>query len=123
MKKVFLILSICLLALTGCSKSVEVKLASEVTVWVSDDRSQKINLTANDSAYVELNTWLNEHSSGWYTTSGRFPGGVYIKSGEQGIQVTKTRVVIYSTKSGKPQAIYVQDLTTGELAQVRNLGQ
>ncbi len=120
MKKIFIILSV--LALVSCSKSLDIQLEPEVTVYLSNDSKQKIRLTAKDKEYTNLNEWLREHSSGWHTTSGRYPGGVYIKSGIYGIQITKTHVVLYSTTSPQPRSMYIQEIGKGKLTGIRNIG-
>ena len=106
----------------GCSKSLDIKLEPEVNVFLSNDSEQRIRLTPQDKEYAALNEWLREHRSGWYSTSGRYPGGVYIKSGSNGIQITKTLVVIYSTAHPEPKAMYIQKIGKGELSGVRSIG-
>ena len=120
MKKIFIILSV--LVLVSCSKSLDIQLEPEVTVYLSDDSKQEIRLTSKDKEYTNLNEWLREHSSGWHTTSGRYPGGVYVKSGIYGIQITKAYVVLYSTTSPGSRAIYIQNLGKGKLSGIRNIG-
>lgn len=114
--------SILLLAvalLTGCSKAIQVQLQPEVLAYQSDDKANPFTLTKNDEAYTVLNQWLAENPSGWYSTSGKFPGGIYIVSGEDGIQVTEGRVVLYSIKNGTPSAIYVQEINRSDLMAVK----
>ena len=106
----------------GCSESFNLTLQPEVKVYFSDDRNKTLTLNSQDDAYTELNAWLRDNSSSWYTTSGRYPGGIYIKSGDYGIQVTRTQVVIYSASDSETQAIYTQNLNGGELKGVKNLG-
>lgn len=110
------------LVLFGCSKPFDIQLQPNVKAFLSDDRDKVVNLTAKDPAYIELAQWLNDHKSGWYPTSGKYPRGVYIVSGEYGIQVTQRRIVIYSTKKAKPEAIYVQEIRDVELKKVKNIG-
>jgi hypothetical protein len=121
MKKALFLLSIMLL-LTSCSDSVTIQLDPEVNVFLSNDRKQNITLTPLDKEYASLNEWLRTHSSGWHSTSGRYPGGVYLKSGNYGIQVTDAHVVIYSTTSQEPKAIYIQKVGKGELSDILNIG-
>ncbi|OMH29448.1 hypothetical protein [Motiliproteus sp. MSK22-1] len=121
MSRIFIILS--LIVLAGCSQSLDIQLEPEVSVVLSDDREKVLRLTSNDKAYTDLNQWLREHNSDWYSTSGRYPGGVYIKSGDDGIQVTETHVVLYSTTGSEPKAIYIQTHEKDELTEVRNIGQ
>ena len=120
MNRILIILSVFLLA--SCSDSLDIKLESEVRVFLSNDSNKEITLTSKDKEYMDINEWLGEHNSGWYSTSGRYPGGVYIKSGSDGIQVTETHVVIYSTTSSEPKAIYIQEADKGELSVIRELG-
>ena len=120
MRKVFIILSI--LALMGCSEPIEIQLDPEVNVYLSDGGGKTVQLTSKDKEYAELNKWLSDHKSDWYSTSGQYRGGVYIKSGKYGIQVTKIHVVLYSTSTPKPRAIYIQQIGVGELKGIRNFG-
>jgi len=117
-----LVLILSVLVLTGCSKVVDIQLAPEVKVLFSKERDKTLQLTQNDPAYQELNKWLSEHQSGWYPTSGKYPGGVYIVSGDKGIQVTERRVVIYSTENKKTEAIFVQEINNNELLTIKNVG-
>lgn len=110
------------IVLVSCSKPIDIQLEPEVEVFFSNDADQRIRLTKKDEVYVVLNEWLHNNRAGWYATSGRYPGGVYIKSGIYGIQVTESKVVIYST-SKKPKAIYIQDIQRGELSKVIHLGE
>lgn len=121
--QVFMLIVASSVMLTGCSQQVEVQLAPTVKVHFSDDRSKTIQITANDPAYQALAQWLKEHQSGWYPTSGQYPGGVYLVSGEQGIQVTQQRVVIYATKNKKPTATFVQEINRQDLLIVKNIAQ
>ena len=116
-----LVFSLAVLSMS-CGQSFDLTLQPEVTVYFSDDRNKTISLTSRDKAYTELDAWLSENNSNWYTTSGRYPGGVYIKSGDYGIQVTRTQVVIYSATESETLAIYTQNLEGGELKSVKNLG-
>ena len=120
MIRILIILSV--LVLVSCSKSLDIQLEPEVTVFLSNDSKQKITLTPKDKEYTNLNEWLREHSSSWHTTSGRYPGGVYIKSGTYGIQITETHVVLYSTTSPQPRSIYIQEVGKGKLSGIRNIG-
>ena len=117
---ILLLLVICLI---GCSKPLDIQLEPEVQIFLNKDTEQRINITPKDEAYVILNEWLHDHKTGWYATSGRYPGGVYVKSGHYGIQVTKSNVVIYSTEGSEPKAIYIQEITKGELSAILNFGQ
>ncbi len=109
-------------ALLGCSKTFELKLAPQITAYSSEKSEEKIPPSQHDNAYVELEKWLAEHSSGWYPTSGQYEGGVYLKSGKHGIQITKTHIIIYSTSYAKPRAIYIQEVGKKELISIRNIG-
>ena len=111
------------MVLMSCSKVVDIQLEPEVEVFFSNDSELRIRLTTNDEVYVVLNEWLHKNRTGWYATSGRYPGGVYIKSGIYGIQVTESKVVIYSTTSKKPKAMYIQDIQKGELSKIIHLGE
>ncbi len=108
--------------LAGCSQTLDVPLEAEVNVFLSGDSNKPIRLTRQDTAYVELNEWLRDNRSEWYATSGRYPGGVYIKSGTHGIQVTERHVVIYSTAGSEAKAMYIQDINKDELPNIRSLG-
>ena len=110
------------LVLTACSESLDIQLESEVTAFLSNGYEQGIRLTPQDNAHAALRAWLQEHKSGWYPTSGHYPGGVYVKSGDHGIQITTTHVVLYSTTSPEPRAMYIQKVGSGELGEIRNLG-
>ena len=120
MSRILIILSV--LVLVSCSESLDIQLESEVNVFLSNDREQRIRLTQKDKEYAVLNEWLREHRSGWYPTSGRYPGGVYIKSGDYGIQITETHVVLYSTTYPEPRSIYIQKVGKGKLSGIRNIG-
>ena len=103
MNKIIILLLVAVLI--SCSDSLDIQLEPEVSAFLSNDTKQRISLTQKDEVYVLLNEWLHENSSGWYATSGRYPGGVYVKSGKYGIQVTETHGVIYLTISNEPRAI------------------
>jgi hypothetical protein len=120
MIRILIILSV--LLLVSCSKSVDIELLPEVDVFLSNDADRKIRLTEKDTEYAILNEWLKSNSSDWYVTSGHYPGGIYIKTGEYGIQVTKTHVILYSATGSQPKAIYIQGIEKGELAQILNMG-
>ena len=120
MSRIFVILS--LLVLVGCSQSLDIELEPEVDVFLSSNADQQLRLTSGDKEYNILNEWLDAHKSGWYQTSGRYPGGVYVKSGKYGIQVTETNVVLYSTTPPEPKAIFIQSIGKGELSEIRGLG-
>jgi hypothetical protein len=120
MKQIVIILFV--MFLVSCSKSLDIQLAPEAHVFLSSDGERKILLTQKDEIYGILNKWLRENNRGWYATSGRYPGGVYIKSGDHGIQITEHKVVIYTTKSSKPKAIYVQEIEKRELSKIVNFG-
>ena len=119
MRRIFIILSV--LLLVSCSESLDIQLEPEVNMLLSNDREQRIRLTPKDNAYTSLNEWLREHSSGWRPTSGPYPGGVYIKSGDYGIQVTETHVILYSTTSPQPRSIYIQKVARDELGSIKNI--
>lgn len=120
MSRIFIVLSV--LALVSCSQSLDIQLEPDVTVFFSNDSEKSMRLTSQDTEYVSLNRWLYEHRSGWHSTSGRYPGGVYVKSGDHGIQITKTLVVLYSTTHPEPKAIYIQKVGKGELRGIKDLG-
>lgn len=121
MKKYILVLSILLLVLTGCSKLVDVQLDPEVTVFLSNGAEQKIQLTAKDAEYVMLKEWLEQHKADWLSTSGRYSGGVYLTSGNYGIQVTDSKVVLYSSIKDNPTAIYAQEIERSDLKALKQL--
>ncbi|MBV1919597.1 MAG: hypothetical protein KUG73_02870 [Pseudomonadales bacterium] len=121
MTRIFMILLV--LVLVGCTESLNVQLDPEEVVFFSDDSEKRVPISQKDQAYKELNKWLSEHNSGWYTTAGQYPGGVYLKSSDYGIQVTENHVVLYSTEYKDSRAIYIQNIDKGELSGIRNLGQ
>ena len=110
------------MVIVSCSSSLDIQLEPEVSLYLNNDTKQQIRLTQEDEAYVALNEWLHENRSGWYVTSGRYSGGVYVKSGNYGIQITKTQVIIYSTTGNKPKAMYIQGIKKGELSKISNFG-
>ena len=110
-------------AVVSCTKAIDVPLASEVVVHFSKNDSRQIQLSTSDKAYIELRTWLSEHQSDWYTTSGKYPGGIYLKTGDYGIQVKETQVVLYSTQYEKPRAMYIQNIEADELLEMKKLGE
>jgi len=118
MKKIIVLLLV--ISLFGCSKSIDIRLEPEVQMVFSKDNPRQIHITKKDDIYVLLDTWLLENKTGWYATSGRYPGGVYIKSGDNGIQITESQVVIYSTKQNGPIALYIQDIEKGQLNEIIN---
>jgi len=120
MSRIFIILSV--LVLVSCNESLDMQLEPEVRVFLNHDPEQRILLTSKDKEFVIVNEWLREHQSGWHSTSGRYPGGVYIKSGDYGIQITQTHVVLYSTTYPEPRAIYIQKVGGGELSEISNMG-
>lgn len=119
MSRFFIILS--LLILTSCGQSLDIPLEPEVIVYLSNDREKTIPLTQKDKEYAVLNEWLLKNNSGWHATSGEYPGGVYIKSGNYGIQVTEHYVVIYSTSHAEPRAMYVQKIDRNTLSEIRDI--
>jgi hypothetical protein len=121
MKKNILVLSILLLALMGCSKAVDIELDAEVTVFLSNGSEQKIQLTAKDAEYIMLKEWLEQNKAGWLSTSGRYSGGVYMTSGNYGIQVTDSKVVLYTSITDNPTAIYAQEIERSDLKALKKL--
>ena len=111
-----------LILLAACSKTVDIQLTSEVKVFFSDNKDKTIQLKAGDAAYDVLKDWLVSHKGGWLTASGQFAGGVYILSGDYGIQITETKVIVYSTKGDKPQALYAQQITRSEFKNIKRAG-
>jgi hypothetical protein len=122
MKKYLLVLSTLLFVLMGCSKTVDVQLDAEVTVFLSDGNDTKIQLSAQDPEYIMLKEWLEENKAGWLSASGRYSGGVYLTSGHYGIQVTDSKVVLYSSITDKPTAIYAQEIERIDLRALKDLG-
>lgn len=117
-----IIILLLVMVIVSCSSSLDIQLEPEVSLFLNNDTKQRIRLTQKDEVYVILNEWLHENRSNWYVTSGRYPGGVYVKSGNYGIQVTETQVVIYSTTSNEPKAIYIQGIKKSELSRISNFG-
>lgn len=120
MHRILLIIS--LMFLVACSESVQIQLAPQVNALVYGEE-QPTSLTSENEAYKELNTWLSQNSDGWMGTSGRYPGGVYIKSADMGIQVIPQKVIVYLTQGGEPQARYVKHIGPDELNAVKSMGQ
>jgi hypothetical protein len=112
-----------LILMAGCTETVSVQLEPQVDAYIVTDSQTKINIVEADPAHIELNHWLQENQAGWHITSGRFPGGVYIKSGVNGIQVTGMEVIIYSTSGPEPEAKFVRSVGKTELPLVRGIGQ
>lgn len=112
-----------LLLISGCTETIDIQLEPNVDAYVVTDSKNKISLSKTDPAHAELQNWLNENNTGWHNTMGRFPGGVYIKSGKDGIQVTGMEIVIYSTTGPQPDAKYVRNVGKKELPLVRGIGQ
>ncbi|WP_114327172.1 hypothetical protein [Candidatus Colwellia aromaticivorans] len=121
MKKYILVISALLLVLMGCSKLVDVQLDAEVTVFLSNGGERKIQLTAKDAEYIMLKEWLEQHKADWLSTSGLYSGGVYLTSGSYGIQVTDSKVVLYTNITDKPTAIYAQEIERSALKALKNL--
>ena len=119
MNRILIFLSV--LAITACTKTVDFQLEPSVILIPSENQEQRITLTAEDKEYTLLSKWLEVNKSNWNSTSGQFPGGVYIVSGDHGIQINRTHVVIYSTKQPKPKAIYIQKVRNGDLNAVREI--
>ncbi|MGB1261841.1 MAG: hypothetical protein ACPG52_02930 [Cognaticolwellia sp.] len=121
MTQYFAIILMLLLTLTGCSKTVEVALDPEVNVFISASSKDHIILTAKNAEYVILNNWLAQQQANWLPTSGRYAGGVYLTSGNYGIQITDSKVVLYANITDKPTAIYAQEIERSELKMLKNL--
>lgn len=121
MKKNLLLILLLSFTLIACSKAVNIELSPQVTVFISEGSDKKIQLTKADLAYSTLNNWLKNNQEGWYSTSGKYSGGVYLVSGERGIQVTELKVIIYTNVADSPQAIYVKEITRDELAELKKL--
>ncbi|MCP4074773.1 MAG: hypothetical protein GY744_01135 [Gammaproteobacteria bacterium] len=119
--KIFILISV--MILVSCSESLDIQLEPEVTLFLSTDSKQTIRLTTKDKEYTALNQWLREHNSDWYPTSGNFPGGVYIKTGDYGIQITERHVILYSTKYSNPRAINIQKIAKSDLSEIKTIGQ
>lgn len=122
MKKNLLLILLLSFMLIACSKAVNIELSPQVTVFISEGSDETVQLTKADPAYSALNDWLKNNQEGWYSTSGKYSGGVYLVSGERGIQVTELKVIIYTNVADRPQAIYVKEITREELADLKKLG-
>lgn len=122
MKKYILVPLTLLLFLVGCSKPVDVLLDDEITVLSSSNSEKKVQLTAKDAEYILLKEWLIQHRGSWLSTSGRYPGGVYLTSGEYGIQVTDSKVILYTNIADNPTAIYAQEIERSDLKILKDLG-
>lgn len=109
------------LFMVGCTSAVEVQLEPELTVFLTNDQNNTVSLSNTDEAYQELQSWLRENRDDWYITTGSFAGGVYVQTGEQGIQVTRSQVVFYSKVGDSISATHVQAISGGELRSVKTL--
>lgn len=107
--------------LVACSGSFELQLEPQVQAYLSVDNKKPLLLSAEDKAYQQLDRWLAEHKDGWIHASGRYPGGVYIKSGVNGIQVAPQHLIIYDTRGNEPVAVYIQHIGPNELLEVKGL--
>ena len=56
------------------------------------------------------------------STSGRYAGGIYLTSGQYGIQVTDSKVVLYANITDNPTAIYAQEIERSDLKTLKLLG-
>ena len=121
MNKYILMVLVAVSTFMGCTQLVEVKLEPEVTVYLSENTDKKIRLTESDAEHTLLKTWLAEHKDGWLTTSGKYSGGVYLTSGEYGIQITDSKVVLYTDITEIPTAIYAQEIERSELRALKDL--
>ena len=97
------------------------QLDPEVTVFLSNGAEQKIQLTEKDAEYIMLKEWLEQHKADWLSTSGRYSGGVYLTSGNYGIQVTDSKVVLYTSITDNPTAIYAQEIERSDLKALKQL--
>jgi len=120
MKQVLLVVLSALL-LVSCSKPFEIQLDPEVTVFISDESKQNVQLTAENQEYVNLNNWLRENNDSWQITSGQYDEGVYLTSGDYGIQVTDSHVIIYTDIKRKPKALYIQRVGRDELLGLKQM--
>lgn len=116
-------LLISLFLTTGCTETIDVQLQPKVDAYLVTNSKQAINLVETDAAHIELNNWLRENNTNWHITSGRYPGGIYIKSGTDGIQVSGMQIIIYSTTGAEPDAKYVRHVGKTELPLLRGVGQ
>jgi hypothetical protein len=121
-RSVLLPLLASLLLMAGCTETVNIQLEPKVDAYIVTDSQAKISLVETNPAYIELSNWLQENQAGWHNTAGRFPGGVYIKSGMNGIQVTGMEVIIYTTAGLEPDAKFVRHVGKTELPLVRGIG-
>ena len=121
MRRVFLLLGVLFLA--GCTNSVDVQLKPELVVFLSNDQQNTVPLSTQDSAYQELQGWLTENQDDWYVTNAAFAGGLYIQNDEQGIQVTRSHVVLYQKVGDAIEATHVQAISGAELSSVKALAQ
>ncbi|MCL6415145.1 hypothetical protein MIB92_05740 [Aestuariirhabdus sp. Z084] len=120
MKRIIILLLA--MILTGCTQSLDIQLEPEVSLFLSSDSGQPIRLMPDDKAYKDLSEWLQKNRSNWYVTTGRYRGGVYIQSGEHGIQVTDIQVILYATEGERPSARYIQTIKKSELRSIKNYG-
>lgn len=119
--KLFFLVTILMLA--SCSKVPDIALTPELTIFYSDDSEKRVTLTQEDEAYQELDDWLRDNQSDWISTSGHFPSGIYIVSGDYGIQITKLHVVLYLSNRKNTKASFIQNLGANELRKIRDADQ
>ncbi|SEL88401.1 hypothetical protein SAMN05216262_12910 [Colwellia chukchiensis] len=122
MKKYFL-LTLLLFTIMACTKTVEVPLDQEITVYLSTDSKARVVLNAESAQYQLLKSWLNDNKDNWLSTSGRYAGGIYLTSAGYGIQVTDSKVVLYTDIAENPTAIYAQEIERTELKALKLLAQ
>jgi len=122
MKKYLLLIPLMLLTVMGCTKTVQVQLDNEVTVYLNANSKATIVLSPENTEYLLLKTWLAEHKDDWLSTSGRYSGGIYLTSDNYGIQITDSKVVLYTNITEKPTAIYAQEIERIELKALKDLG-
>ena len=115
-----ILLVVLVFLLQACSQSVNVVLEPEVSVYNSRDSQRELILTASEVPYIELQNWLDSHKEGWHSTSGRYADGIYVASGEWGVQIIDAHVVLYTSTKAKPNAIYIQKLEKGKLSALQN---
>jgi len=113
------LIALSLILVTSCTESIDIQLKE--TLVRSDNVKQTVILTPKDESFKLLNQWLIENKDDWNITSGRYPGGIYIKSGDHGIQITNKKVIIYDAKTTKPRALYIKEISQNELSQIKEL--
>ena len=111
------VIAVFVLALAGCAQQVDFTLAPEITVYFNKEGKDKLTLSSSDEAYLQLAQWLQENNDDWLSTSGNYPGGLYIQTGDHGVQVTTKHAILYSDA----KVSHIQNIRASELTLFRQM--